>query len=239
MQVNAHLAPPGEVLAAGAREQAERLVFVLVHERERVEVGADQALDLVEEDARGVGRLLDPRERVHDPRDRVELAVADADELFCFTRASAAHHHAGRLAPAPQEDQRRDERDERGHERRPDVAAERQSLSCSTSAAKIPAAIPTAGKIAASPTSVTLTRSPLAPERRRQSCGHHQVRARQDEQRDSVEVDSLVFGAHWALGMIRRAPGGVEDHAAVSGSETPRLRLGKMGRSAYWNRRAP
>ena len=38
--------------------------------------------------------------------------------------------------------------------------------SCSTSAAKIPAAIPIAGKIAASPTSVTLTR-----RRSRQSVG--------------------------------------------------------------------
>ena len=52
---------------------------------------------------------------------------------------------------------------------------------------------------------------PLAPERRRERGGHHQVRARQDEQRNRVEIDSLVFGAHWASEMIRRPPGGVEE----------------------------
>ena len=44
VQVHAHLAPPREVLAGGARQQADRLVLVLVDERERVEVGARSAL---------------------------------------------------------------------------------------------------------------------------------------------------------------------------------------------------
>ena len=78
MQVQAHLAPPRQVLAARAREQADRLVLIAVDERQRVEVGLDQARDLVEQNSRGIDGLLDPGERVDDARDRVELAVADA-----------------------------------------------------------------------------------------------------------------------------------------------------------------
>ena len=180
----------------------------------------DQALDLVEQDARRVDRLLDPRERVDDPGDRVELAVAHADELFCFTRASAAHHDAGGLAPAPQEDQRRDERDERGHERRPDVAADRRAV-VQHLGREDPGRDPDRGKDRRQPDVGDGHPAPLAPERRRERCGHHQVRARQDEQRDSVEVDSLVFGAHWALGMIRRPPGGVEDSTRFPDRKAP------------------
>jgi hypothetical protein len=42
----------------------------------------------------------------------------------------------------------------------------------------------------------------LTPECGRQGCGDEQVRPRQHEERDGVEVNSLVLGAHWALEMI-------------------------------------
>ena len=195
-------------------EQADRLVLVLVHERERVEVRVDQPFGLVEQDARGVSRLLDPRERVDDPGDRVELAVAHADELLGFTRASAAHDDTGGLAPPAKEDQRRHERDERRHERRPDVSADRRAV-VQHLGGEDPGGDPDRRKDRREPDVGDCHAVPLAPERRRQRRGHHQVRARQDEQRNGVEIDGLVFRAHWASEILRRRPGGVEGNPGL------------------------
>src|SRR5215210_4198469 len=46
---------------------------------------------------------------------------------------------------------------------------------------------------------------PLPPEGRRERHRDEQVRGRQHEQRNRVEVDSLVFVTHWALRMIGSA----------------------------------
>ena len=238
VQVQAHLAPPRQVLPAGAGEQADRLVLVAVDERQRVELGLDQARDLVEQGARRVDRLLDPGQRVDDAPDRLELAVADADELLCFTRASAAHHDSCGLAPAPEEDQRRDERDERGHERRPDVAADRGAV-VQHLRREDPGRDPDRGKDRRQPDVGHAHSSPLSPERGRERCGHHQVGTRQDEQRDSVEVDSLVFGTHWALGMIRRPPGGVESSTRFPNRKAPHCDLERWAGRPIGIRRDP
>ena len=55
--------------------------------------------------------------------------------------------------------------------------------------------------------------APLPPERGHERDEHEQVRARQHEQRDSVEVDSLVLGCHWALRILGRAVAGVKGTA--------------------------
>src|SRR4029453_2473642 len=44
---------------------------------------------------------------------------------------------------------------------------------------------------------------------------------RQDEQGHGVEVDSLVFGGHWATVMIRRGSGGVDRKAGAEGAFLP------------------
>jgi len=76
VQVHADVGEPVEILAAGTREQAGRLVVALVHESEGRELEPEQRSHLVEQHARGLDRVLGARERVGEGRDRSQLAVA-------------------------------------------------------------------------------------------------------------------------------------------------------------------
>ena len=73
----------------------------------------------------------------------------------------------------------------------------------------------------------------LAPERHGERGRDVEIRRRHNEQGDRVEVDSLVLRAHWAFRMIRSRAGCVEENPLSEG-QTCSVRLGKMGRTAYW-----
>jgi len=198
VEVHAHLAPPREVLPAGACEQPGRLVLVSGDERERVELGADEHLDLVQQQARRLGRILDPRERVHQPGDGVDLPVAHGDELLGLAGARAAHQDHRGLAPATEEDDRRDERDERRRERGPDMPSDRRFV-VQHDRAEDRRRDRDRREDRGQRDVRHRHAAPLAPERRRERGGHEQVGARQHEQRHRVEIDSLVCVAHWAI----------------------------------------
>ena len=237
VQVHANLAEPVEVRAAGAREQADRLVLALVDERESRELDPQQRSHLVEEHARDLDRVLRARERIGERRNGSELAVAQRHQLLCFTRAWTAQHHPCRVAPAPEEDQGRNERDQRRDEGRPDMPAERRAFVEHDGAEdrgrdRDPGEHEDEGDVGdADP-------APLAPERGRQGCGDEQVRPRQHEQRNGVEVDSLLLGTHWAIRMIGRPGVCVETARPESRFPDAPLRIGKMGHTAYWKRMA-
>src|SRR6266576_4465992 len=233
-EADPHLRPPADVAAGRAGDEPARLEAVVVDQRQRRELDAEERHDLVEQRAPGDLRLLRPRQRGGQARDRVQLAVAERDELLRLARARDTQEDAAALVPARQKDDRRDDRDQAGREGRPDLPAERRTVVQDEAADdrrrnRDPGEDRRQGEIA------ERDAAPLPPEHGHERGEHEQVRARQHEQRDCVEVDSLVLGCHWALLILGFADAGANRTACeerVLQSFT--VRLGKMGRSAYW-----
>ena len=141
------------------------------------------------------------------PGDRIELPVAQRDELLSLPRASGAENHAPALVPAGKEDERRYEPNYAGGEGPPDVPAEWLPVVQYEPAEdrrrnRDPREDRREREVA------RRDAAPLPPERGQQGHEDEQVRARQQQQRQSVEVEGLVLGCHWALLMIGRAPTG-------------------------------
>jgi len=193
--VDPDVGPPVDVGAVRARNQPRRLVLVVGHERETRELDLKQRADLVEENPPGLDGVLRPRERVRQRCDRVELAVPHGHELFRLSGAGSAYHHPRGSAPASEENQSRDDRDQRRYERSPYVAANRRAV-VENEPTEDGCRDPDCREDQRQCQIRGADAAALPPERRSKSGGYEQVRAREHEQRHRVEVDSLVFRAH-------------------------------------------
>ena len=220
-EVDPHLGPPLDVFAAAPRHEAVGLAAVLADQRERREVDAQQCDDFVEQRPPDRDRFMHPRQRARKRGDGVELAIAQRNELFGLTRASPAQEEIRPFVPARQADERRrDEPDQAGCERRPDVTADRRAINKDDdSEDRRRDSDP--GKHERDRDVGQARAAALAPERRSQHGRDQEVRRRQDEQRNGVEIDSLVLGGHWAPLMIRSAAHAVENTRFVSGKRAP------------------
>ena len=198
-EVEAHLGPPVDVLGSAPRDKPVRLAAVVAHECERRELDAHQRDDLVEQRPAGGDRVLHPREGARQACHGVELAIAERDQLLGLASPGPAQKEVGPVAPARQAyEHRRDEPDQAGGERRPDVAADRPAVP-EDDHAEDRERDPDSGKDEGESEVGDRGASPLTPQRRSQHGGHQEVRSREHDQGNGVEIDSLVFGGHWAL----------------------------------------
>ena len=194
-QIEPQVRPPRDVVAVPAGNEPVRLVAVLADQRKRGELDSEQAHDLVQQRAAGAGGVLRARERGGKAGDGVELTVAERDELLRLPRSRGGGEHVGALLAAEQDRERRDEGDQAGSERRPDVASDRGAV-VEDDRAEDRRRDPDPGEHGRKRDVGGVDPPPLAPERGHQRRRHDQVGRGHDEKRHRVEIHGLVLGGH-------------------------------------------
>ena len=202
-QVEPHLAPPVELALLAEREEAHRLAAVVGHEREGGELDAEERDHVLEQEHRRRLRVARPRERRRDGGHGLELALPDRRLLLGRARPDAARDE-GALAPAGEEEERRQEGDEGRGEGRPQLPSERTLVGEDDGAVDRDRE-GDAGEERAEADVDRSQPAAVAPEARNERQTDAEVQRREDEKRHRVEDHGLRFGVHWALVMIGRA----------------------------------
>ena len=108
-----------------SREQAARLACVLVDQRQCRELDAERGAHFIKKDAAGRLGIGRPRQPLGDRSHRLELSPPNRDELFSLTGAGPARENLAAVAPAEEENECRQQRDQARREQDPNVTSDR------------------------------------------------------------------------------------------------------------------
>ena len=97
-EVDSHVAPPVDVAAVGASEEAGGLAPVVGDEGEGDELDAEQRAELVEKCSHDAVHVRRPRELVRDPPQALQLALTLALQSSARPRSPRSHGHAEQKA---------------------------------------------------------------------------------------------------------------------------------------------
>ena len=197
-QIESQLAPPGRIRPVELAEDARRTRRLLVDEHDRGELDAQQLAHLPYERPRRRLRVARARECVGDRCDGAQLAVAQRDALFRVAGAPDPARNERAVAPARDEEQRRDERDGDRREREPRVPAERPAV-VEDEQTEDRRRDRDRGEHRHDGDVERVRAGPVPPDRRHERGRDDDVRTREEKQRERVEEDGFRSGTHCPL----------------------------------------